>query len=786
MFIVGSTAQAVYEYEIGIALKLGTGSFASTDVGKTISINSGSLVLTATTGTYSVSSALSSTDTAASGAWSMNAVVYDSDNDVLEVSKLVTGFDIANASYDSVSFSVSSQETSPSGIAFNTDGTKMYIVGYSGVDVNEYALSTGFNISTASYTQNFSVASQESTPLGLAFNTDGTKMYITGQSPAVNEYALSTGFDVSTASYTRVFSVSAQETSPRGIAFNVAGTKMFIVGGAGVDVNEYALSTGFNISTASYTRNFSVSSQESGPTGLAFNTDGTKMYITGQSGDEVNEYALSTGFDLSTASFTQNFSVIAQANGPYGLVFNTDGTKMFIVDKSSDTVYQYSTISALIPTGYQPCISGSMDSTYWTDINSLTATNAVGSGNVLYALSNDAKTTWNVLDNSGGVRPIAKVSGGTWQYNSASILTLEQLSNAVYETTGTLSNDMADFIWRSSGNILFILSNSGDYVRKYTASTPYDMSTLTLSQSFSVGGQEIYLGGLFVSADGLHMYVTGNQGNDVNEYTLTTAFDLSTASYTAVGASTSNLGGLYFKEDGTKMYLINYASKELKYYTLSTAWSIATASYVSSTTLTTKSAGCTSIVFNAAGTSLFVNDNTDEKVYKYLLSTAWDISTLTYSQQMSFATQTGAVDSLVFNANGSVMWLGSGTSWYKYTVSEEGYTSSTTWVNATVNTEVQALRDSMGVSPNQMNSTKLNAITDANQITLGTDLDFAAILYLGSGTTVPTYSGTAINYDAAILNQGAILGTDYNYDAPASNKVRVTAVGAANLKIRVV
>jgi hypothetical protein len=85
-----------------------------------------------------------------------------------------------------------------------------------------------------------------------------------------------------------------------------------------------------------------------------------------------------------------------------------------------------------------------------------------------------------------------------------------------------------------------------------------------------------------------------------------------------------------------------------------------------------------------------------------------------------------------------------------------------------------------------MDSTALNAITDANQITLGNDLDFAAILYIDSGTTVPTYSGTAINYDANILNQGAVLGTDYNWDFPATDKVRITSLGDYNLKVRII
>ena len=147
------------------------------------------------------------------------------------------GFDVSTASFVD-SFSVSGQETDPQGIAFNTDGTKMFVIGYSGDDVNEYTLATGFDVSTATYSQNFSVYAQDTVPISIAFNTDGTKMFIVGYTgDDVNEYALSTGFDVSTATYSQNFSVSAQETEPRGIAFNADGSKMFIVGTGGVEIN---------------------------------------------------------------------------------------------------------------------------------------------------------------------------------------------------------------------------------------------------------------------------------------------------------------------------------------------------------------------------------------------------------------------------------------------------------------------------------------------------------------------------------------------------------------------
>jgi hypothetical protein len=133
----------------------------------------------------------------------------------------------------------------------------------------------------------------------------------------VIEYSLSTGFDVSTASHTRNFYVYSQESYPTGIAFNGDGTKMFIIGSQGDDVNEYALTTGFDLGDVNYTQKFSVASQENAPTGMAFNGDGTKMFIIGSSGDDVNEYDLSTGFDLST-TITNKYIL----NGNYTLSSN--------------------------------------------------------------------------------------------------------------------------------------------------------------------------------------------------------------------------------------------------------------------------------------------------------------------------------------------------------------------------------------------------------------------------------------------------------------------------------
>jgi hypothetical protein len=68
------------------------------------------------------------------------------------------------------------------------------------------------------------------------------------------------------------------------------------------------------------------------------------MYMVGSTNDSVHQYTLSTAFDLSTASYDSvSFDVSGQDISLYGIAFNTDGTKMYMVGISSDSVYQYTT-----------------------------------------------------------------------------------------------------------------------------------------------------------------------------------------------------------------------------------------------------------------------------------------------------------------------------------------------------------------------------------------------------------------------------------------------------------
>ena len=105
---------------------------------------------------------------------------------------------------------------------------------------------------------------------------------------------------------------------------------MYISGSSGDDINEYTLSTAFDISsTVTHKGSYSVSSSDgsSGATGFSFNNDGTKLFTTGSSNDRVNEHSLTTPFSLVDVSGEHS-----------GDVINTSSTDNYDTDPDSDTL----------------------------------------------------------------------------------------------------------------------------------------------------------------------------------------------------------------------------------------------------------------------------------------------------------------------------------------------------------------------------------------------------------------------------------------------------------------
>ena len=138
------------------------------------------------------------------------------------------------------------------------------------------------------------------------FKADGTRLYIVGtQTDTVYEYEIPTAWDLSSVvndAASRQFSVSSQANSARDIYFNSTGTTFYIVNDNGY-IYEYSLTTAWDISTASYTNNsFDTSSQGSGAQAMFLGNG--NMYVVNDGTNQAYQYNFSqAGLVLGSGSF---------------------------------------------------------------------------------------------------------------------------------------------------------------------------------------------------------------------------------------------------------------------------------------------------------------------------------------------------------------------------------------------------------------------------------------------------------------------------------------------------
>jgi len=242
------------------------------------------------------------------------------------------------------SFSISAQETGATGLYFDSTGTRMYINGNSSDKIQQYTLSTPWIITSASFTRASNTIIEDTDSRGVFFKPDGTKVYIVGNTTdSVFQYALSEAWNVSTTSLETSYNVNTQDATPQEIYIKPDGAKLYIIGQTNSRVYEYNLATSWNVSTATYLQNTSIILQDSTATGLDFSSDGKKMWITGQNYNGSWEYNLGTAWNVTTAVAAGVSYVGYQESSPQAIKVFPDQGKAFILGSSSDAIREYVT-----------------------------------------------------------------------------------------------------------------------------------------------------------------------------------------------------------------------------------------------------------------------------------------------------------------------------------------------------------------------------------------------------------------------------------------------------------
>jgi len=252
----------------------------------------------------------------------------------------------------------------------------------------------------------------------------------------------------------------------------------------------------------------------------------------------------------------------------------------------------------------------------------------------------------------GGSPPVAA-------WNNISTASYANKSFFVAAQEGT---NFRGLTFSADGSKAYIHGQS-EVIYQYTLSTPWDISTGSyVSKSFSTATQIASGGGIFFKSDGTAVYVIDWSNDIVYQYTLSTPWDISTASYASKSFSIAtqefNATGeeLFISSDGTRLFIVGWGTDNVYSYTMSTAWDISTASYDSkSFSVVTQDANPTSLSFHPDGKKMYIAGFSSKAIFQYTLGTAWDLSTASYDTGETFdvSGQVTYLYGVSFNPDGS-------------------------------------------------------------------------------------------------------------------------------------
>ena len=554
---------------------------------------------------------------------------------------LSTPFDASTLTFVDAT-SIRAQDHQPRGMAFSNDGTKMFVVGYLGDNVNEYTLSTPFDASTLTFVDATSIQAQEDDARSVAFSNDGTKMFVMGVvGDDVNEYALSTPFDASTLTFIDATPISSEEAFPTGMVFSNDGTKMFVIGWEEY-VNEYALSTPFDASTLMFTDATSISSEESDSQGIAFSNDGAKMFIIGVVGDDVNEYELSSVYPVTVTRMPPTF-VASELD----------------IDAGVLTITFSETIDAanIVPAKIHVRETGN-----YTHGVTLTA-GELGTGadgaTVSFAL-----TPSHLAAVAGLAAPELTIEPGAVRDESGNLIvgTFDASTRTFVDATSIRDHETQPrgMAFSNDGAKMFVIGGIIDSVKEYALSTPFDASTLTLTDATDISSQDGQPRGMAFSNYGTKMFVIDSGTDDVNEYALSTPFDASTLAFidaADISSWETDPTGIAFSNDGTKMFILGGDGDDVNEYDLSSPFDASTRSFVDATGIGGQDTSPRGIAFSNDGTKMFMLGGDGDDVNEYDLSAPFDASTRRFIDATSISEQETDPQGIAFSSDGAKMFV---------------------------------------------------------------------------------------------------------------------------------
>ena len=298
------------------------------------------------------------------------------------------------------------EEGNPVGLFFKPDGSKMYVLGTSADKVKEFNLSTPWSVNTATFVANSTWSMNqlgigEEATSGLYMSPDGINLYITGQVlDNIHQWRMSTPWSINPSTLIANIDLTASigpaigpvltfnsNTSVNSAADFINIPNLSNIVGNGTALRYITTSTPVtglvnntiyivrNANTSgctlmanlTSTANIDITGINPGDgnhslifnsftvTGLTFKPDGSKVYVIEVTTDRVYQFDLSTSWDITTATLYGNTPFSGTTgigdNSAGGVFFTPDGKKCYITGSTagSATSDRISTLNLSTP-----------------------------------------------------------------------------------------------------------------------------------------------------------------------------------------------------------------------------------------------------------------------------------------------------------------------------------------------------------------------------------------------------------------------------------------------------
>ena len=174
------------------------------------------------------------------------------------------------------------------------------------------------------------------------------------------------------------------------------------------------------------------------------------------------------------------------------------------------------------------------------------------------------------------------------------------------------------------GTKMYILETINNSIQQYSLRFPFDVSSATLDSGsqLSVNNEETSPTSFTLTEDGLKLYVIGTDSKRVHSYSLSSANEISSATYDSLSASflveneDMNPQGLALNDLGDQLLVLGGENQKVIQYTLSSSFDVSSAVFSHDFSLPSGS-NATSIDYNRIGSDIYVLDKDISRISKY-------------------------------------------------------------------------------------------------------------------------------------------------------------------------